>query len=957
MDVENKDPKEHEDPKSDLENHRIIPKRKSRRFLEKNNGNNKEKSRNNQNDLETNPNKDSDSEELKPNKNKRKPQKSEKLTTGDSQTLTGNDDDGTVRCMCGYTNEGEMMIQCEDCHVWQHTLCVGIRDEKNIPDKYYCEKCNEEDHPYIGQLPRTVALAREAEIWTIVSYTGRSKTRQASYKENSNPLLKPNNYTHRNRFRKRSTDTDNDLPNEKYLSEDYLEVNSPRNSKSNHRTSKKLSPKTLYETESTRENSFEELDNKELNNDTPDNSTPTSNRRYAYQNDTYDLENDGYLLKSEKKRRSTSRHKNEKDIDVVGHEKIDKRRKPSEKSKEHNYYTNYRGSKARKTSNNSSDATSSNSISFKKMKNNINSRVEVVINNQPNRQIEVDHKISKVYKKSASQNPNTKFSENKHNISSKELENNNETYLETELNSDMEIGNKHKNIRITDSPSLSDVSQSLTSSVLSEYIRWRNQQKLYSYGGSSSIKIKFPSTRSTIGDMIRRSKQVSDWILKRKEELEAERQMWIECSNAFGNPNSSLFDCKDHLIDDINFDEESKKTLLHDHLQEKYSYCTLEQSSKTSQQYCSEVDNNNQNKPEELSELLSIFEKKVFTSSSSKITNQITGNKTSFISLPVTPTGSKNLNSEQFSQTVKPSTSPRNLDTDSFNVPKTKIQDVDCLNIKEEPMDVDIMTIKTISNKTQNNEILESVIVAHQNESVAELGFKNVKNDTDNACDSKNTDTKHFNDSNLASVELLDPKGKDDKISSIFVHNNDDNRDKNSANVSLRLRMGILSAPGTPVASKAEFYRETPRSTKKSSFAHNSKKVFSIPNSPSMSSGRIMNKGGLLGMVNGFKDSVLESSSYLDTSSLVGRSGSHRKLDLNDLGGSGHKSKGESLPLTSGNGRVQVKRSFVSDIHEGSNRQNTELCCINCHRNNISSLGMEMHKLVEAIEQFQSNLN
>lgn len=37
--------------------------------------------------------------------------------------------------------DGEFMIQCENCHVWQHGACVGIKDQASCPDKYYCELC------------------------------------------------------------------------------------------------------------------------------------------------------------------------------------------------------------------------------------------------------------------------------------------------------------------------------------------------------------------------------------------------------------------------------------------------------------------------------------------------------------------------------------------------------------------------------------------------------------------------------------------------------------------------------------------------------------------------------------------------------------------------------------------------------------------------------------------------
>ncbi|KAI8326114.1 hypothetical protein GQ54DRAFT_307849 [Martensiomyces pterosporus] len=101
------------------------------------------------------------------------------------------EDDGVVRCVCGERNDGELMIQCEVCQVWQHTLCMGIRDEKHIPDKYYCEKCRPDDHPYINSRPRTVVLAeasalgtttmmRRSAVMAVAKMTAREEYRSAS---------------------------------------------------------------------------------------------------------------------------------------------------------------------------------------------------------------------------------------------------------------------------------------------------------------------------------------------------------------------------------------------------------------------------------------------------------------------------------------------------------------------------------------------------------------------------------------------------------------------------------------------------------------------------------------------------------------------------------------------------------------------------------------------------------
>ncbi|KAF9429663.1 hypothetical protein BGZ94_009940 [Podila epigama] len=40
------------------------------------------------------------------------------------------------------------MIQCETCKVWQHCPCVGLGNGEVTPDKYYCDSCRPQNHPY-----------------------------------------------------------------------------------------------------------------------------------------------------------------------------------------------------------------------------------------------------------------------------------------------------------------------------------------------------------------------------------------------------------------------------------------------------------------------------------------------------------------------------------------------------------------------------------------------------------------------------------------------------------------------------------------------------------------------------------------------------------------------------------------------------------------------------------------
>lgn len=48
----------------------------------------------------------------------------------------------TVDCTCGAKDDdGERMLACDVCGVWQHTRCSGISDFEDVPEKFICRKC------------------------------------------------------------------------------------------------------------------------------------------------------------------------------------------------------------------------------------------------------------------------------------------------------------------------------------------------------------------------------------------------------------------------------------------------------------------------------------------------------------------------------------------------------------------------------------------------------------------------------------------------------------------------------------------------------------------------------------------------------------------------------------------------------------------------------------------------
>ena len=54
----------------------------------------------------------------------------------------------TVDCSCGARDDdGERMLACDGCGVWQHTRCSGIDDVMEVPSKFICSRCSGQKRP------------------------------------------------------------------------------------------------------------------------------------------------------------------------------------------------------------------------------------------------------------------------------------------------------------------------------------------------------------------------------------------------------------------------------------------------------------------------------------------------------------------------------------------------------------------------------------------------------------------------------------------------------------------------------------------------------------------------------------------------------------------------------------------------------------------------------------------
>ncbi|XP_010424952.1 PREDICTED: PHD finger protein At2g01810-like [Camelina sativa] len=65
------------------------------------------------------------------------------LDTGTELRYEGGFDDWTVACECGARDDdGERMVACDVCKVWQHTLCNSIEDDEAVPSVFLCNRCS-----------------------------------------------------------------------------------------------------------------------------------------------------------------------------------------------------------------------------------------------------------------------------------------------------------------------------------------------------------------------------------------------------------------------------------------------------------------------------------------------------------------------------------------------------------------------------------------------------------------------------------------------------------------------------------------------------------------------------------------------------------------------------------------------------------------------------------------------
>ncbi|PVV05136.1 hypothetical protein BB560_000345, partial [Smittium megazygosporum] len=431
--------------------------------------------------------------------------------TPEDEARTEAEEEGVVRCICNGANESDIMIQCDKCNVWQHTFCMGIKSQKFIPEKYYCEECKEEDHPYINQLPRSIALARQAELWGTTVTTSVRKAASAamaaianqhgSSRQRSNAPASKDNLNSTKHSQRIKTKT----LKAKASSEDISESN--------------LS--TGIESDSTNCHSKRSLRNRERSkkdNSVSDYKTMRFNSRKKQKlNESTAGEEETFLdkpIKNDKNKETTHfRPENSEPVNSTLKTKTDLEAGGlSEYSED-------------------SPTDSSNSIKTKlKGKNKVNTRNSKHLSDTEETSIHSSRKNL--------QTQNTQAVQNCSNASPNDCKASEATKFKSAKNTPgATTANSETHEPLTaEDPGTDKIHNLIFDSNISIYehvlkfTQWKKSLNQYSSNKVSGVKVKFPSTRLSLDDISRRSSTIYDYICRKKEELLEEEDLWNKYS-------------------------------------------------------------------------------------------------------------------------------------------------------------------------------------------------------------------------------------------------------------------------------------------------------------------------------------------------------------------------------------------------------------------------------------------
>ncbi len=72
-----------------------------------------------------------------------------------------------IQCICADNTDDGLTIQCDNCLIWQHCLCVGLTlEQASNLSTYLCNKCRdlvlqESAHLLTNQLLETTAINKK----------------------------------------------------------------------------------------------------------------------------------------------------------------------------------------------------------------------------------------------------------------------------------------------------------------------------------------------------------------------------------------------------------------------------------------------------------------------------------------------------------------------------------------------------------------------------------------------------------------------------------------------------------------------------------------------------------------------------------------------------------------------------------------------------------------------------
>ncbi|KAG8383336.1 hypothetical protein BUALT_Bualt04G0001900 [Buddleja alternifolia] len=73
-----------------------------------------------------------------------------------------------VDCLCGAKDDdGERMLACDVCGIWQHTRCSGIPDSDAVPAKFFCHRCR-----LVAKTTKAIGQCKKEEVDKVAGDNG-----------------------------------------------------------------------------------------------------------------------------------------------------------------------------------------------------------------------------------------------------------------------------------------------------------------------------------------------------------------------------------------------------------------------------------------------------------------------------------------------------------------------------------------------------------------------------------------------------------------------------------------------------------------------------------------------------------------------------------------------------------------------------------------------------------------